>query len=222
MHLGLLAMRWFLVVLLIGVAIAGSLLYSTLIHSRSFPATIAYYQYTGPDSCLEEYCNRWARLNHTIIVRNNHLENFLTLTVLEELWPGPKNVIINISFDSGGEPVVVKGDTRWTGELHQNDSLTVHTSLTLPSDGTYFIWANPYSSDPTTGDGLGLVSVYQIQVKDGRTVGVSNASFENPGTPLRRRCLSNCWPWGLMPISDEKFYEPILSPAECSNPPITA
>jgi len=178
--------RLLVMVLLIVAVTGGFALYSSAIRPYFLPIKLAYYQYEGPDPCQEDYCTTWARLNHTIVVQGNQVNSFLTLTVAEE--PPEAIVFINISFDGGSDPVLTEGTTQWTGEPHQGDSITVRTSISLPKDGLYFIWANPYS------DSLGLVSVYQLRLKSGIVIDVSNASFENPGTPLEHRCLSNCWP----------------------------
>ncbi len=186
--------RFFLIVPLIVALVGGFALYSGVIRPYFPPTTFAYYQYRGPDPCQEDYCNTWARLNHTIVVHRIQVDSFLTLTALDEPRPNPDLVIINISFGGGAGLVVTEGTTRWTGALHQGDSASVHTSVMLQEDGIYYIWANPGSTDPKSGSGLWIVSVYQLQVKSGIVISVSNASFENPGTPLERRCLSNCWP----------------------------
>lgn len=166
----------------------GIVLYSTLIRPYWSPATIAYYQYQDPDICQEYYCNRWARLNHTLVAQGNQVTSFLTLTIAEE--PPERIVFINISFDGGLEPVLTEGTTQWIGELHQGDSITVHTSISLPKDGLYFIWANPYS------DSLGRVSFYQLKVESGIVVDASNNAKDtrDAPAPLERRCLANCWP----------------------------
>lgn len=180
--------RLLVMVLLIVAVIGGFALYSNGIRPYILPIKLAYYQYEGPDPCREDYCTTWARLNHTIVVQGNRVNSFLMLTVAEE--PPEPIVFINISFDGGFEPVLTQGITQWTGEPHQGDSITVHTSISLPKDGLYFIWANPYS------DSLGLVSVYRLNVESGIVVNVSNNGEDTRDAPppLERRCLSNCWP----------------------------
>ncbi len=160
-----------------------------------FPATMAYIQLSTTNSSREPSPYPWARLNHTLVITRSTVESFLEVTAVLEPRPSPTNITVNIAFgpetfatDAYLVPVVTGGDLVWSGELHQGSSLTLRTTLSMPSDGRYFFGGGAGSSDSTGTMGAG--TGFFLLVQYGIVTSVSKTIAAEPGE-IEVRCL-NC------------------------------
>jgi len=162
-----------------------------------FPATLAYFQvstnnFDGKlDGKLSPSGSHWAKVNHTLVVTRDRVESFIELTAFSEPYPSPTNVTIQTLFKSPYTvmtPVVTGGNVMWFGELHEGQSVAIHASLSLPSDGRYFIAGQALSTynDGSTGD----ATVFYLEVEWGQVIKVSSRIDFSGQVELR--CLSNC------------------------------
>lgn len=128
----------------------------------------------------------WARLNHTIMISgDNVIESILTVTAKTE--PPYPNVKIEIYFGTYPQliPRLVDGDLAWSGRMHENETITLQTTLALDDDGKYFIGgqAISYLSDGTK-EGFG--TVYYVTVQEGRITQVTDELGETPHMETKR------------------------------------
>ncbi len=192
--------RTFLALMSVSISVALLLLaVAPIAINQVFPTTRAYYQLTNFENCIEictPASTRWVSINHTLIIKGNVVESFLEATAVEEPIPNPTNISIGIWFNTVGydppllHPTVTGGDTEWRGELHQNGSVTMHTSFVLPSDARYFIGGVASSSTNSTTDGR--TTLFYLKVRSGQVVSISDSAFTDSTDSIMAKCLANC------------------------------
>jgi len=128
----------------------------------------------------------WARLNHTIIVSgDNVIESVLTVTTKTE--PPYPDVKIEIYFGTYPQliPELVDGNLTWSGQIHENETKTLLTTLRLTSDGKYFIGGQAVSY-LTDGTSEGFGTIYYVTVEGGRISQVTDELGETPHEEVKR------------------------------------
>jgi len=164
-----------------------------------FPATRAYIQLStnGLDSIGEPSPTRWARLNHTLVATGSIVESVLVVDAMMEPDPSPDNVTIGIVFEPSDFdpaenliPVVTGGDLTWSGEMHQGQSVTLRTTMKLPSDGRYFIGGFALSSAPWGT--MGASTRFYIDVQWGTVVRVYSVLNTAASSEMEGKCIANC------------------------------
>jgi hypothetical protein len=122
----------------------------------------------------------WAKLNHTIIVSDdNVIESVLTVTTkTEPPYPGVK---IEVYFGTYPQliPELVDGNLKWSGQMHENETKTLLTTLKLTTDGKYFIGGQAVSY-LTDGTSEGFGTIYYVTVEGGRISQVTDELGETP------------------------------------------
>jgi hypothetical protein len=128
----------------------------------------------------------WAQLNHTIIVSDdNVIESVLTVTTKTE--PPYPNVKIEVYFGTYPQliPELVDGNLTWSGQMHENETKTLLTTLKLTTDGKYFIGGQAVSYRPDgTSEGFG--TVYYVTVDGGRISQVTDELGVTPYEEVKR------------------------------------
>ncbi len=163
-----------------------------------FPVTRAYIQLSTVDASGEPSPTPWARLNHTLVITGNRVESYLVASAIMEPDPSPSNITIEILFEpfdydpaDNLVPVVTGGTVKWSGEMHQGDTVAIRTSLELPSDGMYFIGGSAVSSAPWSTMGGAATRLF-LQVQWGIASKVFGAMPMNATSEIEGTCIANC------------------------------